>query len=145
MTEPVETFRATVFPWHCDQFGHMNARWYAAFFDDASFHLYQRAGLSYTRMHEAGTIVPVVAEITIGYRHEMVAGDLFVIRSGFTRLGNKSLQRIARMYNADTGVLCAVERGRDVFFDETTRQSAPMPEAFRPLFEACLLADDGEA
>lgn len=143
MTEPVETFRATVFPWHCDQFGHMNARWYAAFFDDASFHLYQRAGLSYPRMHETGPIVPVVAEITITYVHELVAGDLFVIRSGFTRIGNKSIQRIARMYNADTDTLCAIERGRDVFFDETTRLSTPMPESFRAQFEACLLADEG--
>ncbi len=145
MTEPVETFRATVFPWHCDQFGHMNARWYAAFFDDASFHLYQQAGLSYARMHELGTIVPVVAEITISYRHEMVAGELFVIRSGFTRIGNKSLRRIARLYNADSDVLCAQERAVDVFFDETTRQSAPMPEAFRPQFERWLLPEDAEA
>ena len=83
MTEPVETYRSTVFPWHCDQFGHMNARWYAAHFDDASFHLYQRSGLSYGHMRKAGSIITVVAEIRIEYRHEMVAGDLLVIRSGF--------------------------------------------------------------
>jgi len=142
MTEPFETFRCTVFPWHCDQFGHMNARWYAAHFDEASFHLYHQVGLSYGEMHKSGTVVPVVAEISIQYRHEMVAGDLVVIRSGFTKLGNKSVSRIARLYNADTGTLCAVEHARDVFFDEETRRSAPMPDSFRAILETGLMPDE---
>jgi acyl-CoA thioester hydrolase len=141
MTEPVETYRSTVFPWHCDQFGHMNARWYAAHFDDASFHLYQRSGLSYGHMRKAGSIITVVAEIRIEYRHEMVAGDLLVIRSGFTRLGNKSLQRTAWLCNAEDDTLCAIEHARDVFFDEETRASAPMPDAFRTVLAQHLLPE----
>lgn len=145
MNEPFETYRCTVFPWHCDQFGHMNARWYAAHFDEASFHLYHQAGLSYGRMHEAGPIITVVAEITIEYRHEMLAGDLVIVRSGFTHLGNKSLRRTARLYNGDTGKLCAVEHARDVFFDETTRSSTPMPDGFREILKTGLMPEDAEA
>ena len=145
MTEPFETYRSTVFPWHCDQFGHMNARWYAAFFDDASFHLYHQVGLSYGQMREVGSIIPVVAETTIEYRHEMLAGDLMIVRAGFTRLGNKSLNRTARLYNAYSGDLCAVEHARDVFFDETTRRSAPMPDGFREILQTGLMPADTEA
>ena len=142
MNEPFETFRCTVFPWHCDQFGHMNARWYAAHFDEASFHLYHQTGLSYGRMHEAGSVITVVAEITIEYRHEMVAGDLVIIRSGFTHLGNKSLRRTARLYNGETGTLCSVEHARDVFFDESTRRSTPMPDGFREILQTGLMPED---
>lgn len=141
MTAPVETYRSTVFPWHCDQFGHMNARWYAACFDDASFHLYQRSGLSFDAMRRAGSIIPVVAEIRIVYRHEMVAGDLLVIAGGFTKLGNTSLQRSAWLTNAEDGTLCAIEHARDVFFDEETRAAAPMPDAFRAVLEQSLLPE----
>jgi len=141
MTTPIETYRATVFPWHCDQFGHMNARWYAAHFDEASFHLYQRAGLSYAHMRKVGSIISVVAEVRIAYRHEMVAGDLLVIAGGFTKLGNKSLQRTAWLTNAEDGTLCAVEEARDVFFDEETRASAPMPDAFRAVLAQSLLPE----
>ena len=142
MTEPFETYRCTVFPWHCDQFGHMNARWYAAHFDEASFQLYIRAGLSYGHMRKVGSIITVVAETTIEYRHEMITGDPLVIRSGFTRLGNKSVNRVARLYHAEDNTLCAVERARDVFFDEDTRRSAPMSDAFRAILETGLMTDE---
>ncbi len=145
MPAPYETYRCTVFPWHCDQFGHLNARWYAAHFDEASFHLYLQVGLSYGRMREAGSVITVVAETTIEYRHEMLAGDPIIVKSGFTRLGNKSVQRTARLYNGETGVLCAVEHARDVFFDEETRLSTPMPDAFRAILESGLMPDETEA
>ena len=144
MNEAVETYRSTVFPWHCDQFGHMNARWYAAHFDDASMHLYQRSGLSFAHMRRCGSVIVVTAEIRIEYRPEMLAGDLLVIRSGFTKLGNKSVQHTAWLTNADDGTLCAVEHSRDVFFNEETRTSAPMPDAFRAILEKSLLPEGYE-
>ncbi len=141
-SEPFETFRCTVFPWHCDQFGHMNARWYAAHFDEASFHLYHQTGLSYGRMREAGPIITVVAEITIECRHEMLAGDLVIVRSGFTHLDNKSVRRTARHYNGETSNLCAVEHAHDVFFDENTHSSAPMPDTSREILATGLMPSE---
>ena len=131
MTDWIATFRAVVFPWHCDHFGRVTARWYAAHFDDASFHLLQRVGLSFQYLKERGTITAVIGRSTITYIQEMRAGDLLVARSGFTELGNRSVKRESRMYNADTEVLCATEQAVDVVFDEATRQSAPMPDDVR--------------
>ena len=46
MTSPVETYRGTVYPWHCDHMGHMNVMWYVGKFDEATWHLFRMVGLS---------------------------------------------------------------------------------------------------
>ena len=58
----LETHRSLVFPWHCDQFGHMNVRWYAHFFDDATFHMWPMSALRYQRFDELGAILVVVCD-----------------------------------------------------------------------------------
>ncbi|HEX7008127.1 MAG TPA: thioesterase family protein [Alphaproteobacteria bacterium] len=125
-----ETYRGVVFPWMCDHFGHMNVRWYSHHFDDAGFHLWSIAGVSQSAMRERGTH-PVVAQTTIKYIRELKAGDLILIRSGFVKVGEKSVVHIAKMYNADTNVYSAWEETVEVFFDPVARKSAPMPEDLR--------------
>ena len=41
-----ELTRGIVMPSHCDTYGHMNVRHYAAFFDDAGWHMLSKAGVS---------------------------------------------------------------------------------------------------
>lgn len=125
-----ETYRAVVFPWNCDHIGHMNVRWYAHHFDDAGFHLWTMAGVSQADMRERNVGV-VVAQIKIDYIKEMNAGDLLVIRNAFIHVGNKSVRHLGRMYNADTGELCATQEAIEVFFDPANRVSAPMPDDIR--------------
>ena len=64
MAQWLETYRGVVLPWHCDQFGHMNVRWYAHFFDDAGFHVWARNGIGHKQMVDDG-IHTVVARTTI--------------------------------------------------------------------------------
>lgn len=130
MENVYELYRAVVFPWHCDHIGHMNVRWYAHHFDDAGFHLWTIAGVSQRGMHAKGVSL-VVGQIKINYVHEMNAGDLLVIRGGFSHVGGKSIQHHQRLYNADTNVLCATQDTIEVFFDPETRTSAPMPDFYR--------------
>jgi acyl-CoA thioester hydrolase len=142
MAEWRETFRGVVFPWNCDHIGHMNVRWYAHHFDDAGFHLWSVIGLPQSEMHARG-IGLVVAQIKIDYIREMKAGDLLVVKSGFIHVGNRSLKHLARMSNADTGVLCATQETVEVFFDPKTRKSAPMPEDIRrKLLDHVVALDD---
>jgi acyl-CoA thioester hydrolase len=141
MGEWRETFRGVVFPWNCDHIGHMNVRWYAHHFDDAGFHLWSVAGIPQSQMHANG-IGLVVAQIKIDYLHEMKAGELFVIRSAFVHVGNRSIKHLARMFNADTGVLCATQETVEVFFDPKTRKSAPMPEHIREKLLPLVVAVD---
>ena len=143
MAEWKETYRAVVFPWHCDHFGHMNVRWYAHHFDDAGFHLWSVAGIPQTAIRATGVSM-VVAQNKLDFIHELVAGELFYIKSAFVHLGNRSLSHLGRMYNADTHVLCATQFSVEVFFDPKTRKSAPMPDHVRRAVEANLIPlEDG--
>jgi acyl-CoA thioesterase FadM len=37
MLQPIECFRAVVYPWQCDTMGHMNSQFYARVYDGATF------------------------------------------------------------------------------------------------------------
>lgn len=142
MAEWRETYRAVVFPWHCDHFGHMNVRWYAHHFDDAGFHLWTVAGIPQSKLRAAGVSM-VVARNQLDFKRELVAGELFYIQSAFVHLGNRSLSHLGRMYNADTHVLCATQLSVEVFFDPETRKSAPMPDGVRRVVAANLILPEG--
>ena len=47
-----ELTRGIVMPAHCDVYGHMNVRHYAAFFDEAGWHMFARAGISLNGLQE---------------------------------------------------------------------------------------------
>ena len=40
------TYRGTIYPWHCDQMGHMNVMWYVGKFDEATWNLFATLGVS---------------------------------------------------------------------------------------------------
>ncbi len=137
-----ESGRGVVFPWLCDQFGHMNVRWYAAHFDDASFQVWSLIGLGPAEFDKRG-IVAVVAGTKIDFVKEIHAGRLFVMRGGFVRLGTKSVTYLNKMFDADTGELKAVNEVTEVFFDPKTRRSAPMPADLRAVVERNLVDPKG--
>lgn len=68
MSEPIEILRGVVHPWYCDNFGHMNVRWYSHFFDDAAFHLWPLYWGSHQKMQDEFGVHTVVASATIQFR-----------------------------------------------------------------------------
>ena len=130
-----ETFRSVVFPWQCDQFGHMNVRWYAHHFDDAAFHIWPTHGVTFKHMKKLG-VHTVVARTSTDFAKELVAGDLIVIESAFTRLGHTSVTYVQHMKHAEDGVLHAKQEAVEVFFNPATRQSTPIPEKIREIIKA---------
>ena len=74
-----DLYRAIVMPAHCDIYGHMNVRHYAACFDDAAWHFPKMAGLSLEEIRSRG-LGTVTATLTIEFHHEIRAGQL--ARSG---------------------------------------------------------------
>jgi acyl-CoA thioester hydrolase len=134
----METHRAVVFPWNCDHLGHFNVRWYGHFFDDAGWHLWSKIGVSHATLRKRG-VGTVVAKITTDFVHEAEPGELLVIESAFTRLGDKSLTMSQRMTNAETGILLARQDVVEVFFDYESRLSTAMPADIREKLEAVLV------
>jgi acyl-CoA thioester hydrolase len=118
MSEPWrELLRGVVHPWHQDQFGHMNVRWYAHFFDDAAFHLWPEFGISLQAMERDLGVHSVTARASTSFVRELVGGDLIRIEGGVGRIGTKSVSFSLRMLHVDTGALHAECELVEVFFD----------------------------
>ena len=131
-----ELLRGVVHPWHHDQFGHMNVRWYAHFFDDAAFHIWPEIGISLQTLEREYGVHTVSARATTNFIKELRAGDLIRIDGGVTRLGSKSVTFTLRMHHVDTGEVHATYDTVEVFFDPQTRKSAPIPVPVRETLTA---------
>jgi acyl-CoA thioester hydrolase len=125
-----ELYRAIVMPAHCDHYGHMNVRHYAAFFDDAGWHILARAGVSLADLRARG-LGSVVATLTIDFHHEMKAGQLAVIKGTFTRVGTKSFAYEMRLHEVDSMTHCATQKTVEVCFDTAARIATPFPDDIR--------------
>jgi acyl-CoA thioester hydrolase len=127
---PVKWFdlsRTVVLPAHCDGYGHMNVRHYAAFFDDAGWHMLAMAGISLNEVRRRG-LGTVVATLTIDFHHEITAGQLALIKGAFTRVGTKSFGYELRLYEADSMTHCATEKAVEVCFDTKARKGLALPD-----------------
>src|SRR4029434_2229180 len=117
-------------PAHCDVYGHMNVRHYAAFFDDAGWHILGAAGVSLNALRAKG-LGSVVASLTIDFHHELTAGQLVLVTGAFTKVGQKSFQYELRLYESESMTHCDAQKTGEVCFDTTARASAPLPDEVR--------------
>ena len=46
MSGLLDTYRGTVYPWHCDHMNHMNVMYYVGKFDEATWNLMSHIGMS---------------------------------------------------------------------------------------------------
>jgi len=136
MSEPIEILRGVVHPWYCDNFGHMNVRWYSHFFDDASFHLWPLYWGTHKKMLSEFGVHTVTVSATAEFLKELVAGDLILVDSVLTRIGRKSCTFTERMLNVDTKEVHATYKITEVFFDPKVRKSAEMPTSIRQALES---------
>jgi acyl-CoA thioester hydrolase len=125
-----ELYRSIVMPSHCDAYGHMNARHYAAMFDEAGWQTLAKAGVSLTDLRSRG-LGSVVATLTIDFHHELTAGQLVLVMGALTRVGVKSFAYEMRLYEADAMTHCATQTTVEVCFDTTRRIAAALPEDIR--------------
>ena len=122
--------RTIVLPSHCDTYGHMNVRNYAAFFDDAGWHMLAMAGISLSEVRKRG-LGTVVATLTIAFQREITAGQLALIRGAIAKVGTKSFSYELRLYEADSMTHCATETAVEVCFDTQARKGVALPEDIR--------------
>lgn len=117
-------------PAHCDAYGHMNVRHYAAVFDEAGWHMFGKAGVSLSDLRAKG-LGSVVASLTIDFHHELTAGQLTLVTGAFTRVGEKSYHYEMRLYDADAMTHCATQKTVEVCFDTRVRKSTAIPDDVR--------------
>ena len=119
--------RTIVLPAHCDSYGHMNVRHYAAFFDDAGWHMLAMAGISLAEVRRRG-LGTVMATLTIEFHHEITAGQLALVRGALAKVGTKSFSYELRLYESDSMTHCATEKAVEVCFDTQARKGVALPE-----------------
>lgn len=135
----IDLSRTMVMPAHCDTYGHMNVRHYAAFFDDAGWHMLAMAGISLADIRKRG-LGTVMVTLTIDFHHEITAGQLILVTGAITRVGAKSQSYELRMFEVDSMKHCATQKATEVCFDTKLRKSAPWPDDIRAALARYCLA-----
>ena len=140
----METCRGVVYPWHCDQLGHMNVQHYVGHFDIAAFHFLAELGFRADGKGDTG-ITLVDAQHTIQFRNEQRLGALFKIESALLKVGTKSVVAMHRLRNIETNIIGATTEIIAVCFDLSKRSSIPIPAEVREKLKTYVIdpVDDG--
>lgn len=136
------TYRGVVYPWHCDQMGHMNVMWYTGKFDEATWTLFAELGLTRSYFGQNGRGMAAV-EQTTRYLRELVAGDTISVTSRFVEVREKVLRFEHVMVRASDGVIAATSSITGVHLDTALRKACAFPGEVRRRAEA-MLGSTGE-
>ncbi len=125
-TDVPVTYRGAVYPWHCDQVGHMNVMWYVGKFDEATWGFFAGLGLTPGYFREAGRGMAAVRQ-EITYLRELLAGDVITVRSSLLEIREKVIRFRHEMIREEDGETAAVTRITAVHLDSAARRSCPFP------------------
>ena len=140
----IDTYRGTVFPWETDIVEHLTVAYYFERFADATLNLLESLGLGadYMRAERRGC---VTVDCYVRYMHELRVGDILHISSAVIGVDAEGLRLAHRVFNSDTGILCATVEQRTVHMELGTRALAPLPAGPRRGAEDREAAWDGPA
>ncbi len=122
----------------------MNIMWYVGKFDEANWNLFARLALtpSYLRQSHCGM---AAVQQNIGYKRELLAGDIIEIHSQLLELRDKSIRFVHEMRNAETGEIAAICEITGVHMDRAVRKAVPFPDAIRDALSRHLAAEPATA
>ena len=126
----VLSYRGVVYPWHCDQMGHMNVMWYTGKFDEATWNLFAELGLTQAYLAANGRGMAAV-EQTTRYLRELVAGDTVTITSRLVEVREKVLRFEHAMVRTTDGTLAATSAITGVHLDTALRKACAFEEDIR--------------
>jgi acyl-CoA thioester hydrolase len=124
--KPIVAYRGVVYPWQCDQMGHMNVMWYVAKFDEATWYLGAAMGMTPTHMAETHTGMAGVQQ-NITYKRELFPGSIVEILSRVVSIGDRKIVVVHELHDADRHEVCAICELTAVHIDRTTRRATPFP------------------
>ena len=106
MADWIETFKGVIPPTEYDPAAHMNTQAYVARFDQATWFLLARIGLTPSTVRKRGRRVAVLRQ-NLRFLQELKGSELVTIESGLIAVGTKHLRFIHRMLDTETGSLLA--------------------------------------
>ena len=126
MKELVVTYRGVVYPWQCDQVGHLNVMYYVGKFDEASWQFFGMLGITHTYLEEQKRGMGAVDQ-RITYKREQKAGAVVSVRTGCLEVREKVIRFYHEMRNDITGEVAATTELTAVHFDAELRKSCLIP------------------
>lgn len=126
-TDLILTYRGVVYPWHCDQMGHMNVMWYVGKFDEATWQVFHHIGLTPTFLRDQGRGMAAVRQ-EISYRRELIAGDVITIRSTVLEMRERVMRFYHEMWNDERDQIAATTILTGVYLDTNSRQATTFPD-----------------
>jgi len=124
------TYKGSVYPWHCDQVGHMNVMHYVGKFDEATWNVFAMLGMTRRFLSDNHRGMAGL-EQNIRYLRELMPGDTVEIRSWPTEMDAKKVRFTHRMTNTQTGEIAAECDLLAVHVDTEQRKSCPFPDDVR--------------
>jgi acyl-CoA thioester hydrolase len=122
-----ESLRGAVNTWECDEIGHMNVQFYIARASDAAFFLRHELGLTPGTIRRTGRTM-IALEEHFRFHHELLAGDMFTMRTRLIEMREKTLVVLHELWNAATDELSATIVAVSGSFDMETRRLVPWSE-----------------
>ncbi|MBC8259400.1 MAG: thioesterase family protein [SAR324 cluster bacterium] len=131
----IETYRGVVYPYQLDHMDHMNVQWYTSKFDEGTWHLFSKVGITseYIRKYERGM---AAVEQTTKYKAEALPGDLLVVKSKILEVKDRVIRFFHSMYNPETGVELATTELVAVHLDRKKRTACLFPKEIKDKCEA---------
>ena len=130
--DEVITYRGVVNAGYLDHMGHMNVQYYVHLFDQATWVLFDRAGLTPSYFVETGTGMAAL-EQHLTYKREVFAGTVVTIDSQVLDVTEKTVRFLHTMRDSE-GVVATTEI-LGTHFDRTARHAIPFPHAARSGFK----------
>jgi acyl-CoA thioester hydrolase len=123
----IETYRGVVYPWQMDHMDHMNVQFYAARFDEATWHLFAALGMtsSYFKANRRG--MAALEQRTL-YKRELHAGALIRISSELLEMKPKTIRFLHRMYDTEREEEVATTELVGAHIDTGARKAVPFPD-----------------
>ncbi len=122
-----ESLRGAVNTWECDDIGHMNVQFYVARASDGAFFLRHALGLTPSRIRTSKRTM-IALEEHCRFHRELLAGDMFTMRTRLIDMREKTLVVLHELWNAATNELSATIVAVSASFDMETRRLVPWDE-----------------
>lgn len=129
------TNRGIVSPSECGPDGRITDRFFIARFSDAAPHIWDYAGLTTTWLndHDYGR---VAVEIRLTPGDRLKTGDLVVVESGLTAIGNRTFSLRHTVIEPKTGKIAAIGDAVVLAMDLKTRKAVAIPDEIRRTAES---------
>lgn len=143
MSNRIVTHRGLIYPYQCDNMGHMNVMWYVGKFDEATWQFFAAMGLTLAYLREQQKAMAAVHQ-ELNYLRELHAGDLITISSRMVEIREMVIRFTHEMRNTVTDEIAATTTLTGVCIDEQLRKSCPFPPALLERIRAFMEANPPE-